>query len=88
MSFGGAVSAMITSLKNNKRPRKSVFDKLEKNTGALSGKLYFDKKATQKQLSEIKQRLQKENRIRITRNIIIFLIFISICIYVIGFVKF
>ena len=27
MSFGGAVSAMITSLKNNKRDRKSRFDK-------------------------------------------------------------
>jgi hypothetical protein len=30
MSFGGAVSAMITSLKNNKRDRVSAFDKMKK----------------------------------------------------------
>ncbi len=29
MSFGGAVSAMISSLKNNKRNRVSAFDKLK-----------------------------------------------------------
>ena len=30
MSFGGAVSAMVTSLKNNKRKRVSAFEKLER----------------------------------------------------------
>lgn len=29
MSFGGAVSAMMTSLKNNKRARISTFKKLK-----------------------------------------------------------
>ncbi len=29
MGFGGSVSAMITGLKNNKRPRVSTFKKLK-----------------------------------------------------------
>ena len=44
MSFGGAVGAMITSLKNNKRTRVSAFDKL-KNYKEKNDQLVFKNKA-------------------------------------------
>ena len=39
MSFGGSVSAMITSLKNNARTRKSLFDKTDYFRNNNSGNL-------------------------------------------------
>ncbi|WGH74292.1 hypothetical protein P8625_09200 [Tenacibaculum tangerinum] len=41
MSFGGAVSAMITSLKNNKRKRVSAFEKLERFQKENSDELFL-----------------------------------------------
>ena len=62
MGFGGSVSAMITSLKNNKRSRASVLEKLKEyeNIKYKEGKI--EKKATPQQLKEIRERLQKENK--------------------------
>ena len=51
MSFAGTVSAMITSLKNNSRKRKTLYDKkyIYRKTG--KNKLKFpDVKATPQQL--------------------------------------
>jgi len=64
MSFGGAVSAMITSLKNNKRSRRIVFGKLKTSKKTTSTKIEFKNKATPEQLKEIRERLQKENKKR------------------------
>ena len=62
MGFGGSVSAMISSLKNNKRSRVSTFDKLKRYENAKYKKGKIEKKATPQQLKEIRERLQKENK--------------------------
>ena len=87
MSFGGAVSAMITSINNNKRNRISVFDKT-KNTGGISGKLHFKKKASAKQLKDIREKLQTENRIKLIRKAVFFIILTCIFIYFFSFHKY
>ncbi len=75
MSFAGTVSAMITSLKNNARQRKSlygnklIFKKTKKN------KLKFpDIKATPEQLEKIRREAQKEHRTIIFKRITALLI--------------
>ena len=62
MGFGGSVSAMITSLKNNKRSRVSTFKKLKEYENIKYKKGDIGKKATPHQLKEIRERLQKENK--------------------------
>lgn len=61
MSFGGAVSAMVTSLKNNKRERKSALKRLKDNPAEYgdAGKLHFENKATQAQLQKIREDLKR-----------------------------
>ncbi|SDW19122.1 hypothetical protein SAMN05444411_101249 [Lutibacter oricola] len=73
MNFGGAVSAMVTSIKNNARPkRKTYFDrdnkpsKKKKERNAL-----LEKKATPQQLLKIRQTIKLENKEALKKNIII-----------------
>ncbi|QXP72795.1 hypothetical protein RRF68_07490 [Tenacibaculum sp. HL-MS23] len=68
MSFGGAVSSMITSIKNNKRNRKNTFEKLERFQKENNDQLHFNNTATKKELQEIKTQLKKENLINITKK--------------------
>lgn len=82
MSFGGAVSAMITSLKNNKRKRVSAFDKLERFQKENSDKLYFDRCANKKELYKIRLQTLKKNRTQYIKNSIGILIIFSILIYI------
>ncbi len=90
MSFGGAVGAMITSLKNNKRDRKSALKRLKENPAEYSegGELYFDKKATPAQLHKIREDLKGENRKAFIRKAVIVGIIFVLLIYFIGFAKF
>ncbi len=60
----GGASSMIATIKNNKRRRKVAFEKLEKYLNNKHNPLYFNKKATRKQLLKIRERMQKENRIQ------------------------
>ncbi|SED18677.1 hypothetical protein SAMN04489761_4553 [Tenacibaculum sp. MAR_2009_124] len=60
----GGISSMITTLKNNKRERKVVFEKLEKYLNNKNKPLYFNKKATRKQVLRIREKLQRQNRIQ------------------------
>ncbi len=65
MSFGGSVSAMISLLKNNARAkRKTYFDHDSKSTkGAKEERnALLDKKASPKQLAEIRNTMIQENR--------------------------
>ena len=63
MGFGGSVSAMITTLKNNARKRKTLYDNKDFFNKVSSTKTYVtDKKATPQQLREIRKRLEKENK--------------------------
>ena len=52
MSFGGAMGAMITSLKNNKRDRKSALKRLKDNPAEYGAgtKLHFENTATPEEL--------------------------------------
>ena len=72
MSFGGSVSAMLSSLKNNSRKkRKTIFDKDgHTNSGRHLNNL-INKKATPEQLAEIKQKLDKQNKKARKKNLII-----------------
>ena len=88
MSFGGAVSAMVTSLKNNKRPRVSAFKKMEGYKDVKYKKGTIDKIASPKQLREIRERLQRENK-RDSLIKIISITSIIIILYILfNFVKF
>lgn len=88
MGFGGSVSAMISSLKNNKRNRKTAFEKLEKYQKETNDKLHFDKVATKKELEKIRLRITKENRKSLIRSYLLILILTLALVYVIGFVNF
>ncbi len=68
MSFGGAVSSMITSIKNNKRNRKNTFEKLERFQKENNDQLHFNNTATKKELQEIRTQLKKENLINIIKK--------------------
>ena len=91
-----SIAAMVMSIKNNKRTRKSTFKKLEKN-GSYSKKtrLFFIKMSLRNN-QEIPERYQRDIRENIIREnkkdligkISIFLILIVIIIYFIGFAKF
>ncbi|MFY7670307.1 hypothetical protein ACOSP6_04410 [Tenacibaculum sp. MEBiC06402] len=72
MGFGGSVSAMISSLKNNKRERKSAFKKMKEHTNysSPSDRLVFKNKATEEELDSIRKRLQLENKRKLIINAI------------------
>ena len=65
MGFGGATSAMITSLKNNKRTRKSFYEKKYDDTSLLTVRKFKDhKKITPTARKAIRERLQRQKRVR------------------------
>lgn len=82
---------MLTSIKNNKRPRKSAINRL-KNHGYLNDKnsneLSFSKTASKDLLKKIRSEAKRENR----QKLLTYLIAISVLsvsfIIAIGFVKF
>jgi hypothetical protein len=75
MSFGGSVLAMITTLKNNSRPKQKLKDLLKEN----DTKNYYknveihDKKISPTELSRIKQRIHDESITETRRNALIFI---------------
>ncbi|MBL4605212.1 MAG: hypothetical protein JKY02_06010 [Flavobacteriaceae bacterium] len=85
MSF---ISAMATSLKNNKRDRKNALEILKENGGySTKTELRFDKKATKNQLKNIREKIKKENRTRLRNKTLLILSIILILIYFVGFVN-
>ena len=83
MSFGGAVSAMITSLKNNRRQRSSAFDKVKNYGEVHSKKPFIDKKASPQQLKEIREKLKRENRraTLITLSVVLFFLIVLLVVF-------
>lgn len=69
MSSGGAISSMVTSIRNNRRDRKSKLEKL-KNTSNHREDFIDHKKASPELLRKIRTRLQFENKTRIRKAII------------------
>ncbi|RXQ87283.1 hypothetical protein EO244_16525 [Ancylomarina salipaludis] len=81
MSFGGSVQAMISSLKNNSRDRKTLFDNksLYRRKSSEGFKKLLAKRATPEQLAEIRYQLKKRNRIN-TFIVIVFSAVLTICV--------
>lgn len=70
MVFGGFVSAMISSLKNNKRERKSAFKKMKDypSHSTTTDHLVFENKATKEDLISIRTKVRSENRKKLFIN--------------------
>ncbi|WP_457617385.1 hypothetical protein [Lutibacter sp.] len=81
MSFGGSVSAMISSIKNNTRAkRKTYFDRKTSSFRKRDKKNVLDeKKTTPEQLANIREKLAKENRKKSIKTAL-FIVFIAILI--------
>ena len=88
MGFGGSASAMIASMKNNKRNRSSTFKKMKEFEEVKYSELHFKNKATPKQLRKIREVIQFENKKRFRRKVIFFSLFFLIILYFVGFYKF
>lgn len=74
MGFGGAVQAMITSLKNNARKRKTLYD----NKGYFEGKQekipFKERKTDPAKLRAFRLKLKKERQQEKKRNFVVYAI--------------
>ena len=70
MSFGGSAAAMIASIKANKRRRISTFEKLKNFKKAKKSTLLLPNKATKKDLKEIRERIQQQNKTSFIKKIV------------------
>lgn len=90
MSFGGSVQAMITSLKNNARPKKKAFSTIKnyypilKNTEKLKQKNISDEQL-QKIKNKIRQNAKVEHRNDFIRLSVIILVLTLILYLVFNF---
>ena len=85
--FSSHASAMISSIKNNTRKRVSTFQKL-KNYKKINKESFKNKNVISKEdLAILRKKIQEENNSKKIRFIIVFLLFLLILVYVIGFVK-
>jgi len=84
MSFGGAVSAMITSLKNNSR-RKSKSHFETNNIGNRTRDTKLDsllkKEATKEQLEKIRKKIKRQKINKSIKIIIAFIVFTIVAYY-------
>ena len=87
MSFGGSVAAMISSLKTNKRDRLSTFDKIKHLKKGKHTAVYFENKATSKELEKLRAKIQHEKSFQSLKKISILLVIIALLVYAIGFVE-
>ena len=69
MSGGGFMSHMQTSLKNNRRKKKRLFDTLERYVKTSKDPIKIDKKATPEQLNRIREQIRKENKEKFIKTI-------------------
>ena len=84
--FSSHAANMIGSFKTNFR--KKELNLLKGSRGKFENKkILFKTQATPKQLNEIREKLQKENKKQLRIRIALILILLIIIIYVIGFVK-
>lgn len=81
MGFGGSVSAMIASIKNNSRAkRKTVFDrKYNYKKKQVNDKL-LSKKATSKQLEEIRKKIAQQKKKERYKNLVVITLSLAIMI--------
>lgn len=70
MSFGGAAQAMITSLKNNKRKRKTIYDNQDHLHYKNDGFKFSERKATPEQMAELRKKIAKGKKVELRKTII------------------
>ncbi len=80
MSGSGHIFAMIASLKNNKRNRKTLFDKHIDEYDGNCGKIIDYKKMSSSQFKTFKEKLKENERKRIIKVTIWTAIFATILI--------
>lgn len=80
MSFGGAVAAMITSLKNNSRrhKRKSAFEGRGNSTENVKLSFIGKGKMTEKELEKLGVKLRKQDNKRLLHNLLITLLIVVV----------
>ncbi len=78
MGFGGSVHSMITSLKNNKRSRKTIFEKdIIENNGAYS-KFTDSKKMSPIEFKIFQEKLKENRRNSRRRFLIVFTVSLTL----------
>lgn len=83
MSWGGAVAAMVSSIKNNTLAKRTkVFDKEHK--AGFGNAPTFDKKVSTEELNTIKSEIQDRASNRRRRELLGVLISILIAVFVLG----
>lgn len=82
MAGEGFMLSANTSLKNNKRSKKSRLEKFVNTTSNGQSELIDHKTATPEMLAEIREKLQTENKLQLRKKIIKTVIFIAIIIIV------
>jgi|TARA_B110000238_G_C16127333_1_gene439804 hypothetical protein len=87
MGFGGSVSAMIASMKANKRSRVSTFDKIKHLKKRNHIAVHFKNEATPKELKILKAKIQRNHKKKALKSVVILLVIIALLIYAIGFVE-
>ena len=78
MGFGGSVSAMIASMKTNKRSRISTFDKIKHLKKGYHTAVHFKNKATPKELEILKLKIQRNHKKEALKKIVLLLIIIAV----------
>ncbi|WP_445712612.1 hypothetical protein [Flavobacterium sp.] len=87
MAGEGFMLSANTSLKNNKRSKKSRLEKFVNTTSNGQSELIDHKTETPEMLAEIREKLQTENKLQLRKKIIKTLIFIAIIIIVFTFLN-
>ena len=82
MAGGGFIDHMIASLKTNKRARISTFDKIKNFKKSKESKLIFPKKASKRDLKEVRKKIKNQNNINFFRKVALIVITLII-IYII-----
>ncbi|WP_435579439.1 hypothetical protein [Gilvibacter sp.] len=81
MSFG-VIQAMVTSLKNNKRNRKTRFDKKESLNSSTYGKFEDYKKFNPAQMAAFQKKVKEARRKLFLKQLFVFSVIFSV---IVGF---
>jgi hypothetical protein len=87
MAGEGFMLSANTSLKNNKRSKKSRLEKFVNTTSNGQSELIDHKTATPEMLAEIREKLQTENKLQLRNKIIKTVLFLVAIIVVVAIVN-
>lgn len=91
MSFGGSVHAMITTLKNNKRTRETLFEKDIIENNSAYGKFSDTKKMSPLEFKKFQVKLFEERKRSRRKFLIVYsiimIVVLSLIVYLLFFFK-